>query len=107
MPGRGAGRYALGGTTVEGAERLSWRRGFVEGVTCSAEEWSRRGAAVRKRLPVQNVILTGCDQVGRGQWYAIIPVLKKLRAIMLQGADQATGQWLKGWFVEGEELIVL
>jgi hypothetical protein len=106
MPLRGGGRNPLE-TTVEGAERLTWRRGFIEGVTCLAETWSRHGAAVRKRLPIRSVILTGCDQIGRGQWYAIIPVLKKLHVVMLQGADQATGQWLRSWLVEGEELIVL
>jgi uncharacterized protein (TIGR02996 family) len=95
------------GVTVEGAGRLTWRRGFIEGVTCPAEMWARHGTAVRKRLPIRSVTLTGCDQVGRGQWYSIIPVLKRLQLVVLQGADQATGQWLKGWFVEGEELIVL
>ena len=53
------------------------------------------------------MILTGCDQVDRGQWYAIIPGLKKLRTVILQGADQAMGQWIRGWLVEGEELVVL
>src|SRR5207248_6623169 len=60
---RGAGRGPLERMTVEGTGRLTWRRGFVEGVTCPAESWARHGAAVRKRLPVRTAILTGCDQV--------------------------------------------
>jgi len=106
MP-RGDGRGPLEGVTVEGAGRLTWRRGFIEGVRCPADTWARHGTAVRKRLPVRSVILTGCDQVGRGQWYAIIPTLRGLPLVTLQGVDPAMGQWLRGWFVGGEELIVL
>ena len=104
---RGGGRDPLERMTVEGAGRLTWQRGFIEGITCPAETWARHGMAVRKRLPVRSVILTGCDQIDRGQWYSIIPLLKKLRVVALQGADPATGQWVKGWLVEGEELVVL
>ena len=92
---------------VTGAERLSWGRGFVERVTCPAEVWARHGAAVRRRQPIRSVILTGCDRIERGQWYAIIPTIKKLRVVTVQGVDQAMGRWLKGWLVEGEELLVL
>ena len=107
MPSRVGGRGPLEGMTVEGTGRLSWCRGFIEGVSCSAETWSRHGAAVRKRLPIRNVILSGCGQIGRGQWYSIIPPLKKLRIITLQGIDQAMAQWLRGRFVQGEKIVVL
>jgi uncharacterized protein (TIGR02996 family) len=92
---------------VTGSERLAWSRGFVEGVTCPAELWARHGPAVRRRQPIRRVILTGCERVGRGQWYAIIPSIKRLQMIAIQGADPAMGRWLKGWLVEGEELLVL
>ena len=92
---------------VTGSERLAWGRGFVEGVTCPAELWARHGSAVRRRQPIRRVILTGCDRVGRGQWYAIIPSIKRLQMVVIQGAEAAMGRWLRGWLVEGEDLLVL
>jgi uncharacterized protein (TIGR02996 family) len=92
---------------VIGAERLTWERGFIQGVTCPAEVWSRHGVAVRKRQPVRSVVLTGCDQVSRGQWYGVLPALRGLRVVTLQGADQAIGRWLQGWLVAGEVVIVV
>jgi uncharacterized protein (TIGR02996 family) len=92
---------------VTGAERLSWGRGFVEGVTCPAEMWARHGAAVRRRQPIRSVVLTSCDRMDRGQWYGIIPTIKRLRVVTLQGVDQSMARWLKGWLVEGEELVVV
>lgn len=92
---------------ITGAERLIWARGFVEGITCPAEIWARHGAAVRKRQPIRSVILTGCDRIGRGQWYAFFPVLRGLQIVTLQGTDQATGRWLQGWLVSGEVVLVL
>jgi uncharacterized protein (TIGR02996 family) len=101
---RGDNRLDVG---ISGAERLTWARGFVEGITCPAEIWARHGAAVRKRQPIRSVILTGCDRIGRGQWYAFFPVLRGLRIVTLQGTDQATGRWLQGWLVAGEVVLVL
>lgn len=92
---------------ITGAERLTWARGFVEGITCPAEIWARHGAAVRKRQPIRSVILTGCDRIGRGQWYAFFPVLRGLQIVTLQGTDKATGRWLQGWLVAGEVVLVL
>jgi uncharacterized protein (TIGR02996 family) len=103
----GDGRESLDMVRVAGAERLTWERGFIDGVRCPAELWARHGAAIRRRQPIRRVILTSCERVGRGQWYAIIPTIRKLRVVALQGVDQSMARWLKGWLVDGEELLVL
>jgi uncharacterized protein (TIGR02996 family) len=103
----GDGHESLDAVRVAGAERLTWERGFIDGVTCPAELWARHGAAVRRRQPIRRVILTECDRIDRGQWYTIIPTIKRLKIVAVQGIDQPMGRWLKGWLVEGEELVVL
>jgi uncharacterized protein (TIGR02996 family) len=82
---------------VEGAERLTWRRGFVEEVNCPAAEWLRHGVAVRQRNPVLSVILTGCDSLGRDAWYSGLPALKGLRQIVLGNVGAVFGQWVREW----------
>jgi uncharacterized protein (TIGR02996 family) len=92
---------------VEGAERLTWRRGFVERVDCPAAEWLRHGAEVRKRNPVRDVFLSGCTDITRDAWYAGFDALRGLRLVDLNAdmnspaprAVELAGLqiWLTGW----------
>jgi uncharacterized protein (TIGR02996 family) len=97
MPSRGSGRDPLEGMTVEGAERLMWRRGFVEGVTCSAEQWSRHGAAVRQRNPIRDLSLTHPGELTRTHWYAMMPALLGLRKLCINDDSGSLVEWLRGW----------
>jgi uncharacterized protein (TIGR02996 family) len=81
----------------EGAERLVWRRGFVEAVWCPAAEWLRHGVAVRARNPVREVWLTHCADVTRDAWYAGLGALRGLRQVDLQGAGEELANWLRSW----------
>jgi uncharacterized protein (TIGR02996 family) len=85
----------------EGTERLTWRRGFVEAVTCPAAEWLRHGIAVRARNPVRGVALTECGAVNRDAWYAGLDALRGLRAIEVRAANLQTegelANWLRPW----------
>jgi len=92
---------------VKGAERLIWARGFIDGIVCRAEIWVRHGAAVRKRQPVRHLVLTGCHRISRGQWYEYFPLLRALKTITLQGADEALGRWIQGRLVAGEIVLVV
>ena len=83
--------------TVNGADRVTFRRGFIEDVRCPAVEWARHGASVRRRLPVRHLALAGCDAFTRDQWYEMIPALRGLRVVALQGADGPTARWLETW----------
>ena len=82
---------------VEGAERLTFRRGFVEEVWCSEEVWYRHGGAVRERQPVREVGLE-CGGGNRWpEWYATIPTLlglRRLRLLHRYGADDGLRGWL-------------
>jgi uncharacterized protein (TIGR02996 family) len=92
---------------ISGSDRLTWERGFVHSVTCPAVLWARHGTTIRKRQPIRSVILTGCDQIGRGQWYAFFPTLRGLKIVSLQGAEHSTGKWVQEWLVGGEIVLVL
>lgn len=69
---------------AEGVERLTWRRGFVEWVTCPTAEWLRHGAAIRKRNPVRRVILSECAGVTRDTWTAGLGALRGLSQVDLK-----------------------
>ena len=91
---------------VEGVERLTWRRGFVEFVRCSASEWLRHGTAVRTRNPVWNLSLSDY-LVARDVWYTGFTALRGLRQINLYGeahsppverdAVMELVSWLRQW----------
>lgn len=93
---RGRGREPLGAMTIAGVERLIWRRGFVDQVTCPAEEWLHHAATVRKRNPIRAVILTRCEQLPRNHWYELSPTLSGLRELILSGGDpRPLATWLQ------------
>jgi uncharacterized protein (TIGR02996 family) len=85
---RGGGRTPLEAMAVEGADRLTWRRGFVESVTCPVMEWHQHGAAVRKRNPIRQVTLMTRDAAfDRGRWWALLPLLRGLKLVVLRDLD--------------------
>jgi uncharacterized protein (TIGR02996 family) len=71
----------LVGAYIQGADRLVWRRGFVERVFCSASEWLRHGAAVRSRNPVRQVALRLNISPDRDSWSLGLPVLRGLASV--------------------------
>jgi uncharacterized protein (TIGR02996 family) len=92
---RGGGRDPLEAMSVEGADRLTWRRGFVEGVRCTAAEWLHHGVAVRKRNPIRRLDLGDPGIVSRDAWYAMLPALTGLRQLWLGLDDyQRLATWL-------------
>jgi len=101
---RGGGRDPLEAMTVEGADRVTWRRGFVEELMCSTEVWLRHGETVRQRNPVHSVFLTECDRMTRDNWYAGMAGLTGLRSVRLVDAVPGTAPWLQGW-LPGSEVV--
>jgi uncharacterized protein (TIGR02996 family) len=89
-----AGRLEIVG---DGADRVTWRRGFIEAVTCPALVWLRYGEAVRKRNPVRDVTLTRCDRMTRDNWYAAMAPLTGLRVVKLLDGEPGTAGWLGNW----------
>jgi uncharacterized protein (TIGR02996 family) len=92
---RGGGRDPLEAMRVEGADRLTWHRGFVEMVQCPAEVWLRHGETVRKRQPIRHVCATRCDRVNRDAWYGGLAGLRGLRSLGLVGCDSHLVSWLQ------------
>ena len=81
--------------SVDGADRLTWRRGFVEAVRCNAELWLRCGVAVRRRNPIRAVTLTECERLTRNHWYAMMATLGGLRGLTLVGDNGLHAIWLR------------
>lgn len=69
---------------AEGVERLKWRRGFVEWVTCQTVEWLRHGVASRKRNPVRRVILSDRADLAGDTWTAGLDALRGLSQVDLK-----------------------
>jgi uncharacterized protein (TIGR02996 family) len=90
---------ARGGIDVQitGADRLTWRRGFVEGVTCRADDWLHHGRTVRSRNPIRTVVLTATAGITRDQWYELIPALKSLNELWVEETGPIALEWLRGW----------
>lgn len=94
-PDRRAAPLAL--PQVQGAERLVWRRGFVDEARCPAAEWLKHGVAVRGRQPVREVTLSDCAATDRDQWYANLAAVRGLASVRVRGADDTFVPWLQGW----------
>jgi uncharacterized protein (TIGR02996 family) len=92
-PGRGTN--ALADIYVEGAHRLTFRRGFVEAVECPATDWLQHGTGVRGRQPIRDVTLTHCDQLTRDHWYTMLPAIRGLRRLQLTDCDDRIALWLQ------------
>jgi uncharacterized protein (TIGR02996 family) len=82
--------------SVEGADQLTFGRGFVEQVRCPAAEWLRHGAAVRARQPVRRAELTDCAGLTRDDWYAGMPALRGLVELIVFDARSGLAAWLEG-----------
>jgi uncharacterized protein (TIGR02996 family) len=80
---RGGERNPLKAMAVEGADRLTWERGFVERVKCPAMEWLQHGQAVRHRNPIQQIGLTDNLHYALGRWWALLPLLRGLKSVVL------------------------
>jgi uncharacterized protein (TIGR02996 family) len=90
-----SGHNSLEDVRIEGAERVTFRRGFIEDVRCSALDWLKHGGSVRQRLPILHVALGTCNEIVRDQWYEMLPALRGLRVVALQLAEVETARWLE------------
>lgn len=82
---------------VTGADRVRFRRGFVERVEVPAVEWLHHGVAVRATNPIEAVSLYDADQPTRDQWYQMLPALIGLPKLVLASAGGQTYEWLLGF----------
>jgi uncharacterized protein (TIGR02996 family) len=80
---------------VAGAERLTFRRGFVEAVTCPASDWLAHGREVRWRQPIRAVRLTDCERLTAPQWFELLWVLRGLETARLSYVDAQRFDWLR------------
>lgn len=83
------------GVWVDRADRVRYRRGFVDEVWCPAGEWLRHGAVVRERLPVRTVYLTGCGDLTRDDWYALLPTLLRVDHVGLDTDPHGFLDWIR------------
>jgi len=96
MSARGGGRDPLEATTVDGVDRLRWHRGFVFWVRCSARDWQKHGVAIRKRLPVEHLSLTECDDLTVPDWLGMVPTLLGLRQLKYGWSPELSRlEWLR------------
>jgi uncharacterized protein (TIGR02996 family) len=91
---RSGGRNPLEAMAVEGADRLTWVRGFVEIVKCPARMWLLHGQKVRHRNPIRIIGLTDNLQYAFGQWWALLPLFRGLKSVVLFETGQPPTEFL-------------
>ena len=68
------------------AARLVWRRGFVEGVTCTALQFATKGADMVALAPVRTLIVNGTIRVADMAKLMATPALAQIRSLELKQA---------------------
>lgn len=68
---------------VNGAERVTFRRGFPFRIACTADEWLRYGSGIVPRQPVRELALNKCDDVEMSRWWGMADTLRKLAKVEL------------------------
>ena len=80
---------------VAGAERLTFHRGFVEAVTCPADEWLQHGVEVRARQPIRGGRLTDCHRLTSPHWFELLPTLEGLERAGIGYVGPERIDWLR------------
>jgi uncharacterized protein (TIGR02996 family) len=80
---------------VSGSERVRFRRGFPDRITCSAADWLRHGSGVVPRQPVQEIYLTRCDDLPPEQWWEMLGTLRQMRTVSIDSRRVFFPSWLQ------------
>ncbi len=92
--------FAVGGPTlnaltVEHIERVRFHRGFPEFVVCPAAEWLAHGTGIVPRQPVKCVRLLLAAEVAVEQWWDMLPTLRCLETVEVQGHRPVLLEYLR------------
>lgn len=82
------------GLSYIGAEKVTFRRGFPERVTCTAEEWQRYGALAVPRQPIRSLLLRECREPGL-DWWSMRETLRHLATLSLDDGDYVLLRFLR------------
>ena len=75
---------SLHALTVQHTERVLFRRGFPEVVTCPAVDWLMHGAGIVPRQPVRRVRLLLCAELSTERWWPMLPTLRSVEVLEVQ-----------------------
>lgn len=89
-----SGGTGLSGFSFSGVEKVRFRRGFPEVITCTAEEWQRYGRLVVPRQPVRELVLRECREPGL-EWWPMLATLRHLRTLALEDGDYPLLRFLR------------
>ncbi len=81
--------------TVQHTERVRFRRGFPDFVVCPAADWLAHGAGIVPRQPVMCLRLLLAAEVAIERWWPMLPTLRRMEAIELQGHRPALSEFLR------------
>jgi uncharacterized protein (TIGR02996 family) len=83
------------GTAVSGAERVTFRRGFPDRVSCPAADWLKFGGGVVPRQPVREVHLIRCDDPPAEDWWGAVDTLRQVRVVGIDSRRTYFPTWLQ------------
>jgi uncharacterized protein (TIGR02996 family) len=67
--------------SLNGTERVTFRRGFPFRLKCPAAEWLAHGHRTVPRQPLEELVLTRCEQVPIERWWEALDTLRPLRTL--------------------------
>jgi len=85
----------LRGIGLSGSERVRFRRGFPEQLTCPATDWHLHGEGVVPRQPIHTLNLTRCDELPLEKWWHVLATLKLMRKVTIDGHRAFLAEWLR------------
>ncbi len=90
---------------LNGAERVTFRRGFPFRVTCTADEWLRYGGGIVPRQPVREVSLTQCSKVELARWWAMADTLRPLAKLEIDSPSLMTATFIRDHICPGVPVV--
>ncbi len=90
---------------LNGAERVTFHRGFPFRITCTADEWLRYGSGIIPRQPVRELALTQCAKVERGRWWEMADTLRPLAKLDIDSPSLMTATFIRDHICPGVPVV--
>ncbi len=86
---------------LNGAERVTFHRGFPSRVACTADEWLRYGGGIVPRQPVRELSLSRCSEVELARWWTMADTLRPLAKLDLDHPSLITVTFIRSRICPG------
>lgn len=89
------GSPTLASLSVQHGERVRFRRGFPDAVSCPASDWLAHGSGIVPRQPIQTLRLRVCSAVPIENWWEMLPTLQRIEHLEIAGHRSELVEFLR------------